>query len=58
MDLIQQIKACNTMPELDDLRLDIVQNTKDNPELFKKVQREFIKKKNQLNRIPLFERNW
>lgn len=58
MGLVEKIKSCKTMPELDRLRLEIVTKGKSDVETFKLLQREFIKKKNQLNRIPLFERDW
>ena len=55
MELIQRIKECKTMSELDVLRLEIITEGKSNVDTFQKLQREFIKKKNQLKRIPLFE---
>lgn len=46
------------MPELDLLRIECVTLGKGDKETFQTIQKEFVKKKNQLNRIPLFERNW
>ncbi len=58
-ELIKKIEACETMPQLDELRLDCVRIGKANgTEGFYKIQQAFIKKKNQLQRIPLFERSW
>lgn len=53
MELKEKIESCKTMPQLDALRLEIVQN---GPNGFKKLQTAFIKKKNQLLRIPLRDR--
>ncbi len=50
----KRIKECKTMPELDKLRLEIVQDK----ENFTENQKAFIKKKNQLNKIPLKDRTW
>jgi hypothetical protein len=52
-ELARQIRECKTMPELDNLRIKIVQDS----ENFLTNQKEFIKKKNKLQRIPLSERN-
>jgi hypothetical protein len=54
MDLKVKIQQCKTMPELDELRLEIVRD-EDN---FLENQAAFIKQQNKLRRIPLSERNW
>ena len=54
MNIIDRIKACDTMPKLDELRLEIVKD-KGN---FKENQKAFIKQKNKLKRIPRFDRSW
>ncbi len=56
--LIKKIKDCESMPQLDSMRLELVQAGKGNPDMFKALQSEFIKKKNQLERIPLRDRTW
>lgn len=55
---IKRIEACKTMPELDSLRLELVQAGKENPDSFRTLQDAFVKKKNQLTRIPLRDRTW
>ncbi|WP_340398085.1 hypothetical protein NST50_15365 [Paenibacillus sp. FSL E2-0202] len=57
-ELLKRIKECNTMPELDAMRLELVKAGKAFPESFQTMQQAFIKKKNQLNRIPLSQRSW
>lgn len=57
-ELLNKIKACSTMPELDSMRLELVKAGKEQPENFLTLQETFIKKKNQLNRIPLSQRSW
>ncbi|CAH1054075.1 hypothetical protein [Paenibacillus pseudetheri] len=57
-ELLKKIKDCNTMPELDAMRLELVKAGKAFPESFQTMQAAFIKKKNQLNRIPLSKREW
>jgi hypothetical protein len=57
-ELIKKIKSCESMPQLDELRLELVTFGKSEPSSFTKLQDEFRKKKNQLNRIPLFDRTW
>lgn len=52
--LPQRIKECKTRPELDSLRLEIVKDEKN----FLSNQQAFIKKLNQLKRIPLRDRTW
>jgi len=52
--MLDKIKNCKTMPELDALRLEIVKDM----EHFEANQKAFIKKLNQLKRVPLKERNW
>jgi hypothetical protein len=57
-ELLKKIKNCNTMPELDALRLELVEAGHASPDNFRTMQAEFIKKKNQLARIPLSQRSW
>lgn len=57
-ELLKKIKDCNTMPELDSMRLELVKAGKMFPDSFQTMQAAFIKKKNQLNRIPLSQRSW
>jgi hypothetical protein len=57
-ELIKLIKNCKTMPELDNFRLDIVTIGAGRPGVFQELQKEFKKKKNQLERIPSIDRNW
>ena len=57
-DLITKIKNCSTMPQLDDMRIELVTFGRGNQEVFKALQTEFIKKKNQLERIPRMDRTW
>lgn len=57
-ELIKKIELCQKMSELDALRMECVTTGKSDAETFQTIQKAFIKKKNQLNRIPLFERNW
>jgi len=54
MTMIERIKAADTMPKLDELRLEIVQDR----ENFEENQKAFRKQKNKLKRIPLKDRNW
>lgn len=58
MDLLEEINSCNTMPELDNMRLKIIKETKDDVDLFRETQKAFVKRKNKLKRIPLSERSW
>jgi hypothetical protein len=59
MDIYEKIKNCKTMPELDDLRLEVCTCMSANRGVeFKQIQKAFIKKKNKLKRIPLKDRNW
>jgi hypothetical protein len=53
-NLSKKIKQCKTKPELDNLRVEIVSDINN----FEQNQKEFIKKLNQLRRIPLRERTW
>lgn len=57
-ELIQKIKECKTMPELDDMRLELVTAGSGDQETFKKLQDAFKSQKNKLNRVPLSERTW
>ncbi len=52
--LLNKIKECKTMPELDELRLPLVRDK----ENFEENQQAFIKKLNKLKRIPLVDRTW
>ena len=51
-DIKQRIKECKTMKELDGLRMEIVQDKSN----FLENQKLFIKKKNQLKRVPMSQR--
>ena len=53
-NLAEKIKSCKTMPELDELRIEIVKDK----ENFIVNQKAFISKKNKLKRIPLKDRTW
>ena len=59
MTIEEKISACKTMPELDALRVELTTEMlargKDG---YRPLQETFIKKKNQLLRIPLKERTW
>lgn len=57
-DLLKRIQACKTMPQLDELRIVLVREGKESEETFRTLQKAFIKKKNQLQRVPLSERTW
>jgi hypothetical protein len=58
-ELLKKIRACKSMPELDDLRMDcVVAFSKGNKTEFLAIQGAFIKKKNKLQRVPLVDRNW
>lgn len=56
--LINKIKNCKTLPKLDELRMECVTVGKGDKDTFLTIQKAFVKKKNQLKSIPLFERNW
>lgn len=49
MDLLEKIKGCQTMRELDELRIDIVISVQNRAD-FEVLQKAFIKKKNSLKR--------
>lgn len=51
--MIDKIRDCKNMKQLDDLRIEIIQQSKVNPINFKNIQKEFIKKKNQIKNMPL-----
>lgn len=56
MDIIERIKMCDTIPELDKMRLEVIREMhKGN---FTDIQKSFIKQQNKLRRIPLDKRNW
>jgi hypothetical protein len=57
-ELIQKIQGCTTMPQLDALRLELVSVGKEDVQTFTTLQQAFIKKKNQLKRVPLKDRTW
>ena len=57
MKIIDKIKQCDTMPKLDDLRLEVTESMKsDNGKYFEYIQKEFIKQQNKLRRVPLKDR--
>ena len=59
MEIIEKINSCDTMPELDELRSEVVRAMRsDNGKDFETIQKSFIKKKNKLKRIPLKDRSW
>lgn len=49
MELIQRIKACETMRELDELRIEIIKEAQNGAD-FEVLQKAFIKKQNSLRR--------
>ena len=49
MELIERIKNCQTMRELDELRIEII-SAADNGADFGELQQTFIRKKNSLRR--------
>lgn len=56
---IQEIKDVKSMPELDALRtLTVEVMMSGGKEVFERVQKEFIRSKNKLKRIPLKDRTW
>ncbi len=59
-ELLNELKSVQTMPELDALRTDTVEamEADGSGETFERVQGEFIKAKNRLQRVPLSQRNW
>jgi len=59
LETLEKIKACDTMPKLDDLRKEsVVAMLENNGVNFTKIQNAFIKQKNKLSRIPLKDRTW
>lgn len=63
----ERIKKTKTMPELDELRLDVIHKAKKeieedfnclNAKNQTPIQQLFIKQKNKLKRIPVSERDW
>lgn len=48
--IFEQIKACKTMRELDELRSDVVKAMESGDYDFREVQKAFIKKQNSLRR--------
>lgn len=59
-ELLQKLRAVQTMPELDALRQETVQAMMSDQDeaTFARVQGAFRKAKNRLRRIPLAQRNW
>jgi len=57
-EIINKLRTVKTKPELDSLRLPLVTNFMNNKEQFDRCQKEFIKAKNRLRRIPLKDRTW
>jgi len=58
-EMIAKLKNTKTMPELDGFRLEVTKfMMAGGKEAFYRVQKEFIKTKNRLKRIPLMERTW
>ncbi len=59
-EIIQKLKQIKTIPELDALRVETVKAMMrgGNKEIFYSIQKEFIKAKNRLLRIPLKDRTW
>ena len=56
---IQKIRNVQTIPELDELRGATVNvMMSGGREVFERVQKEFRKAKNRLQRIPLVKRTW
>jgi len=55
MDIIEKIKQCDTIPKLDDLRLEIVKYITVNGN-GEQIQKVFIKQMNKLKRVPLKNR--
>jgi len=56
MEILEKIKNCATLPQLDGLRIDCVRASKiGNGEI---IQKAFIKQRNKLIRIPLKDREW
>ncbi len=49
MELIEKIKNCQTMRELDELRIEIIRAANNGAD-FEKLQKSFIRKKNSLRR--------
>ena len=58
MDLLEKIIKCETMPQLDAMRMELVVAGKGNPDMARTLQAAFIRQKNRLKRIPLKDRNW
>ena len=57
-ELLAKINECKTMPALDNLRIECATFCQQNTEQALKIQQAFIKKKHQLKRIPLKDRQW
>ena len=58
--IIDALRNVKTMPEVDALRKEVAKAAiaGGDAETFKRIQKEFIKAKNRLRRIPLAERSW
>jgi len=50
MEIIEKIKACRTMRELDELRIDIIRESEAGNCNFTEAQKAFIQKQNSLRR--------
>jgi hypothetical protein len=61
-NIIQKLKAVKTMPELDALRIESVNEMQkaetEKKGSYREIQVAFIKAKNRLLRVPLKERTW
>ena len=59
-EIITRIKAVQTMPELDALRVETAEAMMQDgtAESFETIQNAFRKAKNRLRRIPLMDRTW
>lgn len=59
IEIIEKLQNVKTMPELDELRSETTKCMMEAGENgFRVIQKEFIKAKNRLLRIPLSQRNW
>ena len=57
VNIFEKIKTCQTMRELDELRIDVVHAMEAGESDFYEIQRAFIKKKNSLRRNGHTRRN-
>jgi hypothetical protein len=58
MNIYEKIKNCETMPQLDEIRIEVMQAMRkgDEEDIFYSIQKAFIKQRNKLKRIPLKDR--